>query len=237
MVIEDREQAILIVNATLPYDVYLRFQKGPAGEWRVTGEFLANVWDGNLHRHGVVRAGNTQFLVVSTHGAHGSDTDEEREAWFDLSRPSFQPVFSYSVRGNEDALGAGISSEIEAFALANSSRELELHLTVNLSYSSGGLNLGRLEWIGVYSRDVGGDFALQEAHAGYPPSRIPNQEFADFSRIGGASQEEEIKHALPRLKEIAAGNNPDAKMWLRRILDRTGDTPEKRTLLELLAKP
>ena len=138
MVIENPEQAILIVNATLPYDVYLRFQKGPAGEWRVTGKYYANVWNANPHRHGIVRAGNTQFLVVSTHGGHGSGLDEEMEAWFDLSRPSFEPVFSCSLRGHEDAMGAGISREIEANAQASSSIEIDLHLTVNLSYSGGG---------------------------------------------------------------------------------------------------
>ncbi len=237
IVFENPEQTILIVNASLPFDVYLRFEKGPAGEWRVSGKYYANVWDGNPHRHGIVRAGNTQFLLVSTHGAHGSDIDEEMEAWFDLSRSSFQPVFSYSLRGGENALGAGISREIEANALANSSTEIELRLNMYLSYSSGGLGLGRFEFIGVYTRATGGDFSLQEAHTGYPPSHISNQEFNDFAKIGGASQEEEIKYALPRLKEVAAGNDDDAKMWLRHTLDRTDDTPEKRTLLELLAKP
>jgi hypothetical protein len=159
------------------------------------------------------------------------------EAWFDLSRPSFQPVFSYSLRGHEDAMGAGISREIEAGAHANSSTEIELRLTTYLSYSSQGLGLGRFEFSGIYSRATGGDFSLQEAHTAYPRSHIPNQEFNDFAKIGGASQEEEIKYALPRLKEVAAGNDEDAKMWLRQILDRTDDTPEKLTLLELLAKP
>jgi hypothetical protein len=142
IVIENPEQAILIVNASLPYDAYLRFEKGPVGEWRVTGKYQANVWDGAPHRHEIVRAGNTQFLLVSTHSAHGSDIDEEMEVWFDLSRPSFQPVFSYGLRGDEDALEAGISRDIEAFAHANSSTEIQLRLTVNLSYSAGRLDPG-----------------------------------------------------------------------------------------------
>lgn len=235
MAIENPEQVILIVNASLPFDAYLRFEKGSADEWRVTGKYFANVWDGNPHRHGIVRAGSTQFLVVSAHGGHGSGLDEEREDWFDLSGASFQPVFSYSVRGHFDIMGAGISTEIEAGAYPSSSVEIELHLTVYLSCPSGGL--GRFEFTGLYTRAADGDFSLKEARTVYPASQIPRQEFDDFSRVGQASDEEEIKYAMPRLKEIAAGDNGDAKMWLRRILDRVGDTPEKRALLELLAKP
>ncbi len=237
IVVDNPEQVILIVNASLPFDVYLRFQKGERGEWRLTGKYYANVWDGNPHRHQIVRAGSTQFLLVSTHGAHGSDIDEELEDWLDLSRPNLEPVFSYAVRGNEDGLGAGISREIEAGAHAISPTEIELHLTVSLSYSVGSLRLGEFEFFGSYSRAPGGKFALRTVRSGYPPSPITERDFEAFARVDTASQEQEIKYALPGLKEIAAGENDDAKQWLRRILERTSDTPEKRTLLELLAKP
>jgi hypothetical protein len=237
IVVDNPEQAILIVNAFLPFDVYLRFEKGKTGEWRVTGKYTANVWDGNPHRHEIVRAGSTQFLLVSTHGGHGSGLDEEMEDWLDLSRSSFEPVFSYAVRGHEDAMGAGISREIEADASANSSTEIELDLTVYLSFSTGGLGLGRFEFVGTYSRAPGGTFALQTVRSGDPPSAITKPDFEAFVRMGSASQEQEIKYALPRLKEIADGKNDEAKRWLRYVLDRAGDSPEKRTLLELLAKP
>ncbi len=233
--VENPEQVILIVNASLPFDVYLRFGKGERGEWHVTGKYYANVWDGNPHRHEIVRAGSTEFLLISTHGGHGSGLDAEMEDWLDLSMPSFTPVFSYTVRGHEYAGGAGISREIEAGAHAKSPTEIELGLTTNLSY--GGLGLGRFEFFGNYSRTPGGTFALQTVRSGYPPSPITKRDFQAFVRTGGASEEQEIKYALPRLKEIAAGKNDEATKWLKHILDRTGDTPEKRTLLELLAKP
>jgi hypothetical protein len=159
------------------------------------------------------------------------------EDWLDLSRPSFEPVFSYTVRGHEDVMGAGISREIEAGAHANSPTEIELGLTIYLSFSTGGLDLGRFEFVGTYSRAPGGIFSLQPVRSGYPPSPITKRDFEAFVRIGGASEEQEIKYALPRLKDIADGKNDEATQWLRHILDRTGDTPEKRTLLELLAKP
>jgi hypothetical protein len=237
IVIENPEQVILIVNAFLAFDVYLRFEKGETGEWRVTGKYYANVWDGNPHRHEIVRAGSTQFLLVSTHGGHGSGLDEEMEDWLDLSRPSFEPVFSYAVRGHEDAMGFGISREIEAVAHANSPTEIELGLTIYFSYSSGDLALGRFEFFGNYSRALGGTFALQSVRSGYQPSPITKRDFEAFVRVGGASEAQEIKYALPRLKEIASGKNDEAKQWLRHILGRISDTPEKRTLLELLTKP
>src|SRR5580704_12199225 len=35
ILVDNPEQAILIVNASLAFDVYLRFEKGKTGEWRV----------------------------------------------------------------------------------------------------------------------------------------------------------------------------------------------------------
>ena len=43
-------------------------------------------------------------------------------------------------------------------------------------------------------------------------------------------------YAFPGLKKIAAGSDPGAKAWLKSVLSYAKDTPEKRTLLELLAK-
>lgn len=235
--VDNPEQVILIVNASLPYDVYLRYQKGAGGEWRVTGKYYANVWDGTPHRHEIVRAGRTQFLLISTNGGHGSGLGEEMENWLDLSRSGFDPVFSYAVRGHSDAMGAGISREIEGSAHATSPTEIELRLTMYLSYSSGGVGLGRFEFFGNYTRAMGGTFALQSVRSGYPPSPITKEDFQSFVRASGESEEQDIKYALPRLKEIAAGKNDDATQWLKRILDRTADSPEKRALLELLAKP
>jgi hypothetical protein len=37
--------------------------------------------------------------------------------------------------------------------------------------------------------------------------------------------------------KIATGTDPDARQWLQSVLDHAKDTPEKRALLELLAKP
>lgn len=237
IVIDDPAQAILIVNASLPFDVYLRFAKEAGGAWRVTGKYYANVWDGTPHRHEIVRAGDTLFLLISTHGAHGSDIDEEMEVWIDLSIPSFEPVFSYSVRGHSDALSGGISSEIDAGAHANSSVEITLRLSVYLSYSVGSVGLGRFEFAGLYTRAGGGKFTLRSVRSIDPSVPISTSDFEDFARVGTASQEQEIRYALPRLKEVAAGKDQDAKLWLRRVLGRADDTPEKRELLAVLAKP
>ena len=159
------------------------------------------------------------------------------EDWLDLSGSNFVPVFSCAVRGSENGLGAGISRDIEAAADAISPTEIKLDLTVNLSDSVLGLDLGLFEFVGYYGPAPGGVFALKRASSGYPSSPISERDFDAFARVGGAPWEQEIKYALPRLKEIAAGRNDEARQWLRRMLDRTGDTPEKRALLELLAKP
>lgn len=234
IVVENPEQAILIVEAFLQYDVYLRFGKGAAGNWRFGGEYHAWIRGEHPRRHEIYRVGNTRFLRVLRQGPRGSGVDAEVEDWLDLSRTGVQPVFSFTVRGHEDVLGVGISREIDADASATSPTEIELNSTVYFSCPTG--DLGRFEFVGVYRRAPGGNFALQEAHAAYPPALIPNQDFKGLSEIGGLSQEIEVKYTLPRLKEIAAGNNDDAKKWLKYLLSRTGDTPEKRALLALMGE-
>jgi len=60
------------------------------------------------------------------------------------------------------------------------------------------------------------------------------EELADpFSEL---SNEKLLTYALPGLRKIATGADADAKGWLRSILNEAMDTPEKRTLLGLLAK-
>jgi hypothetical protein len=50
------------------------------------------------------------------------------------------------------------------------------------------------------------------------------------------SPEKLLIYALDGLKRVASGKDAEAKAWLRGVLSRCEDTPEKRTLLELLAK-
>jgi hypothetical protein len=64
----------------------------------------------------------------------------------------------------------------------------------------------------------------------------PIKEFEDLADFAGLTDEQSLIYALPGLQKIATGADPKAKGWLRSVLAHTQDTPEKRSLLELLAK-
>jgi hypothetical protein len=66
---------------------------------------------------------------------------------------------------------------------------------------------------------------------------MATKEFEELADLRGLTDEQSLAYAHPGLRKIATGADPEAKEWLRLVLDRTQDTPEKRSLLELLAKP
>jgi hypothetical protein len=62
-----------------------------------------------------------------------------------------------------------------------------------------------------------------------------NGDFEELANIsGGPSNERLLVYALPRLKEIATGSDAENKEWLRSVVARCNETPEKRTLQALL---
>jgi hypothetical protein len=231
IMVENPEQVILIVDASLPYEVYLRFQKSEAGEWRVTGRYYANVWNGNPHRHEIVRAGSTQFLVVSTHRAHGSDVDEEREDWLDLSQTGFEPVFSHTVHGNERRR-YGYERDITGSASANSAG---IDLRIHYMLPGDGCILGDVSLEATYVRRTGPEFVIQSARLQFGAS-IPTEDFQDLAGIS-PSDESLIRYSLPQMMKIASGDNAKQKECVRDYLSHASETPEKKQLLDLLAKP
>ncbi len=69
-------------------------------------------------------------------------------------------------------------------------------------------------------------------------STLSNKAFEDLADVNmGPTNEQLLVYALPGLKEVASGRNADAKNWLRFMLTNCKATPEKRMLMELLAKP
>lgn len=79
-------------------------------------------------------------------------------------------------------------------------------------------------------------FTLRDVHlilgSGTPLSPKDFEDLADpFSDL---SNERLLVFALPGLEKIAVSSDPQAREWLRSILDHAGNTPEKRALLDLL---
>lgn len=202
--VQNPDQVILLLNATLPRDVYLRYQREGAGMWRFTGKYFANVWDGNPHRHNIVRAGSTQFLVVSTHGGHGSDLDEEMQDWLDLSQPTFEPVFAHTVHGRERRV---YGYELAITGDAHPS-PTGITLRIHDTFTGFACTLGDVSLEALYGRATSPAFVIQSARLS-SGAAIPISDFQDLARAGHASDELLIRYGMPEMMKIASGN--DAK--------------------------
>jgi len=230
--VQNPDQVILLVNATLPRDVYLRYQREESGMWQFTGKYYANVWDGNPHRRNIVRAGSTQFLVVSTHGGHGSDLDEEMQDWLDLSQPGLEPVFSHLVHGGERR-PYGYTLEMTGDAFAS---RTGITYRVRLFFTGFGCVLGDLSLEATYARTADPRFLIQGARLENGPA-IPTGDFQDLARVGQASDQQLFRYSLPHMTEIASAGDPKQKECLSDYLSHAARTPETEQLLKLLAKP
>lgn len=66
---------------------------------------------------------------------------------------------------------------------------------------------------------------------------IPTEDFNGMVGVDDdLSHERLLFYAFPGLKTIASGSNDDARQWLRSVLSNAADTPEKRTLTDLLGR-
>jgi hypothetical protein len=73
---------------------------------------------------------------------------------------------------------------------------------------------------------------------GFGGAAMPTKDFEALADpFQNPSIEKILVYALPGLRGIATGSDPEAKEWLQSILDEAQDTPEKRELLDLLTKP
>lgn len=230
---------VILAIAGMPSDTYLRFLQDSSG-WRYSGSH--NTYRKNFaEKHQISRIGGKPFLRVSQQGASASNWDSEVEQWLDLSRPEFVPVFAFTVQGNENRMGFGVSRRVHAYAVPgpdHSPETLSVHLEVwyTMHYDR---PLGFAKYDAVYERTAKQTrFSLREANPslGNGPE-LAKKEFEELANIdvdGGPSNEQLLVYALPGLKEIASGSNGEEKGWLRSVLSYCKDTPAKRILQALL---
>ncbi len=232
-------QAIVALSGW-PESTYLRFLEDGSG-WRYAGLEDAIVKNYG-RRYEISRIADKPFLRISSQGANGSDVDSEIESWFDLSLPDFEPVFEFTVQGSEIRFGVGISRWVHANALA-AGESIEVDLEVLYSESLY-VDLGLARYKATYARQPNQKrFSLREVHPFFSDApEISNKDFEDLANIDGTTMNERpsnerlLVYTLPRLKEIASGPDSEVKEWLRDILSRCKDTPEKRALQALLER-
>ena len=240
--IANPEQAIVIIRGgDLSYTVeHLRYLQDPKGGWQFAGENSAFKKDGPSH-HEVMRVGGKPFLKISSnHSQVGVGVRQEIEDWFDLTQRDFEPVFSYTVDGHENRFGFGVSRTIHAQCSLSQQSGLEgIDLILSVHFQGPGIDLEAM-YLGIYERPANAKkFTLPIAYSGLDRrTTISTKDFEELADpFEGPSNEKLLIYALPGLQKIATGSDPDAKEWLRSILSFAKETPEKRSLLGLLAKP
>ena len=199
----------------------------------------AVLYDDYPRRHEVARVGGKPLLKISSDLSQvGGGFSQEVEDWFDLTLPDFEPVFSFTADGSFGSFGASIGRQIRAQAIPLEGGRESISLTLNVAFTGFGRDLGFAMYTGIYERlATATKFTLQSAHLGFDSRESIST--TDFEALGGTgpANEQALVYALAGLQEIANGSDPDAKGWLRSVLDHAQDTPEKRQLLDLLAKP
>ncbi len=111
----DPPQTILVIDTPWETEVYVRYLGSEKEGWRQAGAHSAFIKN-YPRRHSMTRVGKQPFLRVASQGVSGSGVSSEVEQWFDLSRPEFKPVFSFTSQGSQNRLGFGLNRELHAFA-------------------------------------------------------------------------------------------------------------------------
>ncbi|HEY1757058.1 MAG TPA: hypothetical protein VGG72_16915 [Bryobacteraceae bacterium] len=220
--------------------VYLRYLEEPSGGWRFAGARNAYTKEFPSH-HEVMRVGSKPFLKISRDDSQiGMGVTQEVEDWFDLTQPDFEPIFSFTLDGDEGRWSMGVGRSIHAQASVSEASGLErIDLVLSIHFSGPGLDVEDI-YLGIYERPANAKaFSLRTAYSGL--DRRTTISTGDFEELAdpfsGLSNEKLLAYALPGLQKIAKGSDPDAREWLQSILNYAKDTPEKRELLDLLKKP
>jgi hypothetical protein len=237
------DQAIVIIRGSgFSFTVeYIRFLQDPKGGWQFAGENSANKRNGPSN-HEVIRVGGKPFLKISSnHTQNGFGIQQEVEDWFDLTKSDFEPVFSFTPDGSVSGIGFGVGRTIEARCFLSEASGLErIGMTLQIRFD--GMLFPGIDatYEGVYYRAANEKkFTLASAQAGlFGGTTMPAKDFEDLADpFGNPSREKYLVWALPGFQRIATGSDAETQKWLRAFLDTVSDTPEKRTLLDLLTNP
>jgi len=143
--------------------------------------------------------GSKPFLIVTVEGAYGSNIGENREAWLDLTQPTFKPVFINSVNAWSSILTL-MSTEYETSVASLATSPVEtIRLTRRVKFAAPCSleSLGGRIYTLVYVRSPSGKFELDETRttlprnvrgdiqyqALYPPEEFARTHFAELKSI------------------------------------------------------
>jgi hypothetical protein len=241
VILANPDQAIVIIRGgDLSYTVeYLRYLEDSETGWHFAGENSAFKKEGPSY-HEVMRVGGKPFLKISSnHSQYGASVFQEIEDWFDLTQPDLEPVFSFTADGGEGRFSMGVGRSIHAHCTFSQTTGIErIDLILSVHFNGLGLNLEAM-YLGVYDRRPNEKkFVLRNAYSGLDRrGLIATKDFEELADpLSGLSNEKLLAYALPGLQKIAEGSDLMARDWLKSVLKNAQDTPEKRMLIDLLAK-
>jgi Carboxypeptidase regulatory-like domain len=235
------DQAILVVRGgDLSYAVeYLRYLQNRNGGWQFAGEKNAYQRNSPSH-HRIMQFGDKPFLAISSDlSQNGMASQQVLEEWFDLTKPDFKPVFSFTPEGGQSRYGFGVGRTINAaYALSNRANIETIQVTLTVHFNGVGFDQ-EATYIGLFERYTNDKaFRLRIAYSGAARrAEIPTKDFEELADpCSGLSNEKLLKYAFPGLQAVAKGSDEDSRGWLQSVLGHAKDTSEKRALLELLKR-
>ncbi len=188
--------------------------------------------------------GSKEWLIISPRTVSGTGVSAHSDSWYEITAKGFNEVLTYPKEGYEDQNWTGtcmrkVSSEITRSAKIEGSGEVEVKMTIAFTcfapqnYDVGDFEFSKEQPLFFSRINSKENFTLDEAK-----SKISKEELAAVFDIGSESLTPEIflKYNLPELEKVAAQSNEGARNWLRSLLDKCGESSEKRQLQQLLSK-
>lgn len=240
--INEPAQVLLLLRHELSgFETYLRFFPENAANgtvhWRFAGHFEPYVkYFPPTHKVAII--GTEPYLQVTGQGNAGTCLNTEVEDWIDLTRMNFEPVFSYTVKGNRcgghtpDRSIRGIVVSVKTQRKPSITVSYSVEFSVTLE-SGTELNLGSRTDKVVYVRNQGQNYQIENALSTLSAKQV--------ERVYGnldedLTPEEYFRYDLVQLKEIATGPESPEKKCLGSFLRTSPASPEKSTLDRLLGR-
>ncbi len=218
------------------FQVFLRYQKAGADNWRFSGAFTPHVK--YFHpEHRIIRFGTKPFLIVTGQGNAGMGMSSKVESWIDLTTEELEPVLNFTSEGDHlvAPIGRDIRGSIVSLAAQPQERvtvAFDIRFHVEVGEAGEMLPVCERKDRVVYTRTGSGEFKLDPRL-----STATAKEVEDFYQDLDSefSHAEFLKFNLKGLIALAKSRDARGRAWLADYLRHSPDTPESRQLKTLLA--
>jgi hypothetical protein len=223
-------QTILVLRDRYGQRVYLRYMATSEG-WALNGIYQPFAKYFEL-RHELKTIGSRTYLLLTSQGLAGLGLSSEIALWFDLTRPEFEPVFTFTQKGQLAAEGSpGIESKGQVVLATGERIDVKYTATFLMPPNASDGPLAHRADIAHYLRK-GSKFEFERSDAGAKEADINNLYALGLAR---RKLEAFLPYLMPELRGIARGPAREEKKWLEDYLSYCPDTKEKRELVALLA--